>query len=103
MTAWAADRVGGENMSRRDDRPDLTISWESVDWDAVDRATLALLLLGLHEGRRTWKGFSWDSMDRLHESGMITEPKGKAKSVLFTDEGLKQAQEMFKRLFYKTD
>jgi hypothetical protein len=90
-------------VPRPADRPVLAINWDSVDWDAVDQATLALLVLGLHDGYRTWKGFSWDCMDRLHESGMITEPKGKAKSVQFTDEGLEHAQEVFKRMFYRSD
>ena len=46
---------------------------------------LALLRLTLHDGRRAWKGFDWDSMDRLHKKGWISDPVGKARSVAFTD------------------
>jgi hypothetical protein len=83
--------------------PDFSIDWDRVDWDAVDRATLALLVLGMHEGYRTWKSFSWDVMDRLHASDLITDPKSKAKSVLLTDEGFDQAQDLFKTMFYRTE
>jgi preprotein translocase subunit SecA len=85
------------------DEPKFTIDREQVDWEAVDRATLALLILGVHEGYRTWKSFSWDVMDRLHETDLITDPKSKAKSVLLTDEGFAQAQDLFKKLFYRTE
>jgi hypothetical protein len=69
------------------------------DWDKVDEAVLALLSLGLHEERRAWKGFDWDVMDRLCEKGFISDPHGKAKSVVFSEEGLQQSQELFDRLF----
>jgi len=42
-----------------------------IDNDKIDQAVLALLFLGIHEGARTWKGFDWDSLDRLHEKGFI--------------------------------
>ena len=58
-----------------------------LDEDKIDAAVLALLRLTLHDGRRAWKGFDWDSMDRLHRKGWITDPVGKAKSVAFTDDG----------------
>jgi hypothetical protein len=29
---------------------------------------------------RTWKGFDWDTLDRLYEKGWIFDPKNKAKS-----------------------
>ena len=58
-----------------------------LDEDKIDAAVLALLRLTLHDGRRAWKGFDWDSMDRLHRKGWIADPVGKAKSVAFTDEG----------------
>src|SRR5262245_11824404 len=32
---------------------------------------------------RAWKGFDRDAMDRLYQQGYITDPRGKAKSVLF--------------------
>jgi hypothetical protein len=35
----------------------------------------------------------------LHEKGLITDPRSKAKSVVFTEEGLKLAEERCKALF----
>ena len=52
--------------------------------------------------RRAWKGFDWDAMDRLHRRGMIADPANKAKSVVLTDEGLRQAEALFQRLFKRT-
>ena len=71
------------------------------DWDKVDDTVLALLSLGLHDGCRAWKGFEWDVMNRLHEKGFISDPRSKARSVVFTDEGLQRSQELFDRLFGK--
>ena len=55
----------------------------AIDTDRIDEAVLALLYLGLHDNGRAWKGFDWDAMNRLHEKGMISNPVGKAKSVVF--------------------
>jgi hypothetical protein len=67
--------------------------------DHIDDTVLALLLLGLHKGDRVWKGMDWDAMERLHEKGLITNPVGTAKSVAFTPEGRKRAEELFEALF----
>jgi hypothetical protein len=72
------------------------------DTDKIDDAVLALLLIGLHEHNRAWKGFDWDSLNRLHERGSISDPRSKAKSVVFTDEGLARATRLFDRLFGHT-
>jgi hypothetical protein len=68
-----------------------------LDADKIDDAVLALLALGLHDDVRAWKGFDWESMDRLHERGFISDPRGRAKSVVFTDEGLARSQQLFGR------
>lgn len=73
----------------------------NLDTAKIDQAVLALLLLGLHDGVRAWKGFDWDAMDRLHEQGYISDPHGKAKSVVFTEEGLKRAEQLLEELFGK--
>jgi len=70
-----------------------------IDTDRIDDAVLALLRLGLHDGGRAWKGFDWDAMNRLHEKGMISDHVGKAKSVVFTEEGERRSRELFKKLF----
>ena len=76
----------------------------NYDKDKVDEYTLALLLLVSHNreegfGARAWKGFDWETMNRLHEKGFITNPVGKAKSVGMTEEGYKKAKELFTKFF----
>jgi hypothetical protein len=70
-----------------------------IDPDRIDDTVLALLWLGLHDGWRAWKGFDWDAMDRLHRKGMISDPVGKAKSVVFTEDGRREAERLFRELF----
>jgi hypothetical protein len=70
-----------------------------LDTKRIDDAVLALLHLGLHDGTRAWKGFDWDALNRLHEQGYITEPRGKAKSVAFTEQGLERAKRLVGELF----
>jgi len=70
-----------------------------LDTNKIDEAVLGLLYLGLHDGARTWKGFDWDAMDRLHEQGYITDPRGNARSVVFTEEGLERAKTLLEKLF----
>ncbi len=70
-----------------------------LDPEKIDRAVLALLRLGLHEDKRAWKGFDWDAMNRLHEQGFISDPVGKAKSVAFTDKGLRESERLLEELF----
>lgn len=71
-----------------------------VDWDAVDDAALAILCLTF-DGERAWKGFDWETLDRLHQKGFIGNPKSKAKSVAVTDAGAVRAAAVFERLFVK--
>ena len=73
-----------------------------IDTDKIDEAVLALLYLTLHDGVRAWKGHDWDAMDRLHRKGMIENPVGKAKSVVLTDEGLKESERLFRKLFERS-
>lgn len=72
-----------------------------LDTQKIDDAVLALLYLGLHDGARAWKGFDWEAMNRLHENGFISEPRGKAKSVVFTEEGLERARRQLSENFGK--
>ena len=72
--------------------------------DKIDDYTLALLYLVTWErqkglGARAWKGFDWATMDRLHEKGYISDPKGKAKSVVMTEDGFKKSEDLFQRFF----
>ena len=72
-----------------------------IDTEKVDKAALAILYLTLHDRIRAWKGMDWDVLARLHERGLIGDPVGKQKSVVFTDAGLREAQRCFSELFGK--
>ncbi len=72
-----------------------------LDTDKIDDAALALLYLTLHDGYRAWKGLDWDVLGRLHDKGMIDNPVGKVKSVVFTPEGLERAKALFEEMFKK--
>jgi hypothetical protein len=67
--------------------------------DKIDDAALALLYLTLHDGYRAWKGFDWDVLGRLHDKGMIGDPVGKVKSVVFAEEGLQRSKALFETMF----
>ena len=73
----------------------------AFDTDRIDEAVLALLYLGLHDDLRAWKGFDWNAMNRLHAKGMIENPVSKAKSVVFTTDGLRRSRELFEEMFTK--
>jgi hypothetical protein len=78
----------------------------NYDEDKIDEYTLALLYLVVHErhegcGARVWKSFNWDTLNRLHEKGYITNPIGKAKSVGMTEEGFLKAENLFEKHFVK--
>jgi hypothetical protein len=73
-----------------------------LDTDKIDDAVLALLALTLHDDYRAWKGFDWDALGRLHDKGLIHDPVGKTKSVVFTEEGLARAIALRDAMFKKT-
>jgi len=72
------------------------------DQEKVDEMTLALLWLTSFKdpvGVRAWKGQDWETMERLHAKGFISDPKSKAKSVVLSEEGLKRSKELFAKHF----
>jgi Domain of unknown function (DUF6429) len=71
----------------------------SVNTDKIDDAVLALLYLTLHDDHRAWKGLDWGALGRLHDKGMIHDPVNKAKSVVFTPDGLERAKKLFETMF----
>ena len=75
----------------------------ALDTDTIDEAVLELLFLTRHSESRAWKGFDWDALNRLHEKGMIADPVNQAKSIVFTEEGLKRAEDLFQTMFTKPD
>jgi hypothetical protein len=75
------------------------IDWSKVNWDSVDDCALALIYFGRHEEYRTWKGIDWGIMNRLHAKGYISDPVGKAKSVVFTEDGLARSAALVRTQF----
>ena len=74
------------------------------DLDKIDEAALALLALTLfpdHAVKRAWKGMDWGVLDRLEAKGWIADAKGKAKSVMFTEEGERIALAFLEKHFSK--
>jgi hypothetical protein len=71
------------------------------DHDKIDEAVLALAYLTLHDGARVWKSFDWGALRRLHEKGYISDPVSKAKSVVLSEDGLKEAERLCQKLFGK--
>jgi hypothetical protein len=70
-----------------------------LDPDRIDDAVLALMFLTLHDGGRVWKGFDWETMNRLFEKGLISDPVSKAKSVWLSDEAQARARQLFEQMF----
>lgn len=72
------------------------------DKEKVDQATLALMWLVTESdkyGSRAWKGFDWDTLDRLHEKGLISDTKRQAKSVALSEEALELSESLFRSFF----
>lgn len=59
--------------------------------------------MAVDEERRAWKGFDWAVLGRLHAKGLIADPVERAKSVMLTDEGLRQSEALFRILFTRAD
>ena len=72
----------------------------------VDEMVLALLYLTSFTERgvtRAWKGQDWDVLNRLHEKGLISDPKSKAKSVMLSEDAAKESAILFWKYFASDD
>ena len=71
----------------------------SYDKDKAAEMALALVHLSSWKekggGVRAWKSLPWEVTDDMFEKGWISDPKGTAKSVWLTDEGVRLAEELF--------
>ena len=68
----------------------------------VDDMILALLHLTTFTDKsvsRAWKSHDWDALSRLHDAGLIGDPRNKNKSVVFTAEGLERSAHLFRKYF----
>ncbi len=72
-----------------------------IDEQKIDEAVLALLYLTLHDRCVAWETFDWHAMNRLHDKGLIGDPVNRAKSIVFTEKGLAEAERLFKALFVR--
>jgi hypothetical protein len=72
------------------------------DKEKVDEMVLALMYLVMHsdgDAVRAWKSFDWDTLYRLHEKGLISDPKSKAKSVILSEKAVKLSESLFEKHF----
>ena len=75
---------------------------QNLNQDKLSEAALAILALTAfrdHQTVRAWKGMDWDLLDVLYQKGWIANPKGKSKSVVFTDEGARLSQDLLAQHF----
>ena len=78
----------------------------TYDEEKVDEIVLALLYLTSFTQSgitRAWKGQDWDVLNRLHEKGLISDPKSKAKSVVLSEEAAKESARLFSKYFTSSD
>jgi hypothetical protein len=76
------------------------------DEEKVDETVLALLYLTSFTQSgitRAWKGQDWDVLNRLHEKGLISDPKSKAKSVMLSEDAAKESARLFHKYFAGND
>jgi hypothetical protein len=77
-----------------------------IDTNKIDEAVLALLYLTRCDDQfraAAWKSHDWDALNRLHEKGYIDNPVSKAKSVGLTEAGKAKSEELFRKLFGKSE
>ena len=103
---FASRRLRSCEYSLESDRNPSTMKCGAMDIDEekVDEISLALLYLTTFKdksGFRSWKSYSWEVLDRLHERRHIDNPQSKAKSVLLTEEGVKRSKALFEKYFAK--
>ena len=76
----------------------------TLDHAKLSEAALAILGLTAHTDHgitRAWKGMDWSLLEALFDRGWIADPKGKTKSVVLTDEGIRLAEELLLKHFGK--
>lgn len=48
--------------------------------------------------QRAWKGYDFDDINNLEDKGLIFQTSKRTKSIYFTEEGLKRAENLFEKL-----
>jgi hypothetical protein len=83
---------------------DMSKKGETVDWDKVDEMALALMHLTTFEEHgevRSWKGYDWGILIRMHERGWIGDPVSRAKAVSVSEQAQRLSRELFEKHFGK--
>ena len=65
----------------------------------IEEAVLALLTTFSSDNGNAWKGLDFETMNRLHEQGFISNPVNRKKSIWLTAEGLERGRQIADRLF----
>lgn len=76
------------------------------DHDKVDDMVLALLYLTSSRdqfGTRAWKGLNAEALDRLHQKGLVGDPREKSPTIALTEQGAERSRELFLEHFGKQD
>ena len=77
---------------------------DNLDQEKLAEVALAILSLTARDeefGARAWKGMDWELTDLLYQNGWISDPKGKQKSVVLTEEGVSLAAIYLEKHFGK--
>ena len=71
----------------------------TMDKEKFDEIVLAMLWNNQRVAGSAWKGFDWESTNRLFEADLISNPRSNKKSVILTEDGEKQGEAAFKKHF----
>lgn len=74
----------------------------AFDSNRFDDIVLALLWANSFKepgGLRAWKSLDWDALDRLHQRGLISNPRSRAHSVTLSDEAFERGRNLFEHWF----
>jgi hypothetical protein len=73
----------------------------NMDKAKFDEIVLAMLWYNRRASGWSWKGFDWESTDRIFRAGMISNPASKRKSIDLSEDGERQGEAAFARHFGK--
>ncbi len=77
---------------------------ENLNQEKLAETALANLSLSSFAdpmGVRAWEGMDWDLLNMLFEKDWISNPVGKQKSIVMSEEGIKLAEEFLEKHFGK--
>ena len=87
------------NKSYKQKPKQSKMEYDTSKIDEVTPALLYLVTFKVGPGYSVWKGFDWETMNRLHAKSYVSNPKSKAKSVGISKEAVKLSKELFQKYF----